>query len=234
MADDQAADDHTTEPSPKQTRKVDVRRFLIVAAVVLAAIAYVLWDDVRDIIKPPEIVPPTIPSDALLSDSQVKVKSGQLDITFTKVGAAITHMTWTNPDDGHTETLISQDEVPNHALVVELPGSEKWADREFSLVGPTVSNDVTQLRFTAESPDGRTALVKTFTIHSDKPLIRLDIRIKAKWMGDKGYRLKISNAVGLPSELGKDDCLISVRANRITDHHRVRRLSGAETWPTEK
>ncbi len=227
-------------PPPRQSPTIEPRRLILIIAIAIGGLAYLFWDDVRDVVKPPEIVEVTVPPDALLESHQVQVKSGRLDITFTRIGAAITHLTWTAPDD-QVETLISQEDVPNRALVVDLPGSNEWSDHEFKFLGKTVDDGITKLRFERNSLDDGLRLVKTFAVHSDKPLIQLDVTIHVNTpdapssarLGKEGYVLHVANAVGTPSELDKDDCLVSVRSNLIVDHHRVRRISGEQDWPTE-
>jgi len=239
-APDSAPDDTTAAKPPRQAPSIEPRRLILIIAIALGGLAYLFWDDVRDIVKPPQIIEAAVPPDALLETNRVHVKAGRLDITFTKIGAAITHLTWTAPD-GHAQTLISQQDVPNRALVVDLPGSSEWSNHEFQFLGKTVRNGVTKLTFRRNSLDDGLRLVKTFAVRSDVPLITLDVAIRvntpgapsAARLGKEGYVLHVANAVGTPSELDNDDCLVSVRANRIVDHHRVRRISGRQDWPTE-
>jgi len=225
---------------PRQSPSIEPRRLILIIAIAVGGLAYLFWDDIRDVVKPPEIVEVSVPPDALLESHQVHVKSGRLHITFTKISAAITHLTWTAPDD-QVETLISQTDVPNRALVVDLPGSNEWSDHEFKFLGKTVDDNITKITFERNSLDDGLRLVKTFAVHSDVPLIELDVTIHVNTpdapssarLGKEGYVLHIANAVAIPSELDKDDCLVSVRSNLIVDHHRVRRMSGRQDWPTE-
>jgi len=234
--------DEADAAPPKPPRRligpdVDVKRLILVIVICLGGLIYFFWDDVRDVIQPPEIVEPSVPADTLDPEHEVEVKSGALDITFTKIGAAITGLTWTNPQDGHVETLISQDGAANQALAVELPEREKSAGGAFKLVSKTEKDGITTIVFSNDDFGDGLELVKTFRIHSDKPLIELGVEINNIPIGDpineRGYSLRISNAVGLPDELSKDDPLISVRSDQIVDHHPVRRVSGARAWPNE-
>ena len=216
---------------------VDVKRLVFVIVICLGGLIYFFWDDVRDVIQPPEIVETSLPADALKPENEVAVKSGALDITFSKIGAAITGLTWTNPQDGYVETLISQEGAANQALAVELPEREKSAGGAFKLASRAEKDGVTAIVFRKDDFGDGLVLVKTFRIHSDKPLIELGVEINNIPTGDpineRGYSLRISNAVGLPDELSKDDPLISVRSDSIVDHHPVRRVSGAREWPNE-
>ena len=233
MADEPGPAAPQTTP-PAGSPAVDIRRLILVIAVCAGGLIYFFWDDVRDVLKPPKIVAPAIPAGALLPENQVNVTSGPLTITFTKVGAAVVNMTWTNPADGHVETLASQD-VPNRAFVVELPGRADVADLQFALVKQDKKDGVTSLQF--ESPDlgDGFRLVNTFDIRSDEPVIHLEVQFKKRSpLLENGFVLKVCDAVGVSSELDKDDGLISVRSDTITDHHKVRRVSGVQDWPTEE
>jgi|GEM_PF-3355734 len=222
------------ETPPAAAPGIDLRRLVLVIAVCVGGLIYFFWDDVRDILKPPEIAAPAIPADALLPENQVDVKAGPLAITFTTVGAAVVNMTWTNPADGHVETLISQDE-PNRAFVVELPGRADFADLPFTLVKQDEKDGVTSLQFASCDLGDGFRLVKTFDIESNAPVIRLEVQFKKRsTLLENGFVLKVCDAVGVPSELDKDDGLISVRSDTITDHHKVRRVSGVQDWPTKE
>jgi len=225
--------------------ELDVRRLLVITAIVVAGLGYFFWDDIRDVITPPTITAPSVPADTFREDKLISVKVGPLDITFSKVAAAITAITWTDPNDpAHHEPLISQDGLPNRALVVELPGRKDWVDREFAVAQKKDADGrITQLTFTYDKFDDGLQLVKTFTFAGEKQLaegmalIQLTIEIKhipaGGWLRKKGYTLRLCNAVGLPDDLDKDDGLVSVRANRITDHHNVRKIRGVQEWPTD-
>ena len=225
----------TGDAAPSPAPQVDVRRLLLVIALIVGGLAYFFWDDVRDVVKRPEIVVRTVPPEPETPDDPVELRRrrGALDVTFTRVGAAVKHLTWTGPD-GHVETLIAQ-EVPNRAFLVELPGSEKWAEHLFDVTDIRRETH-TDVRFERRSEGGSLVLVKTFRIYEDKPVIDLEVRIRNApphdWVRWRPYTFTVCNAAGVPSELGKDDCLISVRANNFIDHHRVRRISGVQDWPS--
>ncbi|MFH1730985.1 MAG: YidC/Oxa1 family membrane protein insertase [Planctomycetota bacterium] len=237
VSEDEAGAPPPKPPWPLVGPDVDVKRLTLIIVICLGGLIYFFWDDVRDVIQPPEIVATSVPADALNPEHEVKVNSGALGVTFSKIGAAITGLTWTNPQDGHAETLISQDGAANRALAVELPGREKSAGGAFKLMSKTERDGITAIVFRNDDFGDGLVLAKTFRIHSDKPLIELDVEINDVPMGDpineRGYGLRISNAVGLPEELSKDDPLISVRSDQIVDHHPVRRVSGTRGWPNE-
>ena len=253
MADDADPAENPESPAPPTSRApetpakglasfvgpdVDVKRLIFVVLLCAGGVVYFFWDDVRDVIKPPEIVAPAVSADALATENEIQVKSGALDIAFNKAGAAITSLTWTHPREGYSENLVSQDGgVPNRALAVELPGRETSSGAPFTLAGKDKKDGVTTLVFQSGDLGDGIRMTKTFRVHSDKPLIDLDVKIAgipdADAIDDTGYRLRISNAVGLPDDLSKDDPLISVRSDSIVDHHRVRRLTGLRAWPNE-
>jgi len=238
----------TDGATPEASRGIDVRRLLLLVAIIVGGVVYVFWDDVRDVLRPPDIVPAREVPAAAREENLVRVRSGPLEVTFTRIGAAITHMTWTDPADGHVETLVSQKGVPNRALLVELPGREGATDRPFRLVAePRERREgaerFTEVRFVQKGFDDGLEVRKVFRVYGadrppDQAPIELEVALRGVPLGDplheQGYTLRIANAVGDPSELGKDDGLISVRSDGITDHHRVRRVSGRETWPTEE
>ncbi len=217
---------------------VDVKRMLIVTLLCVAGVVYFFWEDVRDIIKPPKIIKQTVSAGLSDARNDITIKAGALDITFTPAGGSIKHLTWTNANDGYVETLVSQKGgVPNQALVVNLPGHENAADALFTLASRTDGGGTTTLIFKSGDLGKGVRMTKTFKIRSDKPLIELTVHITGIPAGDaineKGYALRISNAVGVPDDLSKDDPLISVRAKKNVDHHPVRRVSGAREWPNE-
>ena len=217
---------------------VDVKRLLIVTLLCVAGVVYFFWDDVRDVIKPPTIKAPAALAGVADAKNDVTVKAGTLDITFSKIGAVIKLLTWTHPKEEYTETLISQEGgVPNQAFVVDLPGREGAATALFTLASQAEKDGITTLVFGSGDLGDRVSMTKTFRIRADKPLIELTVTISNIRDDDPinsdGYRLRISNAVGLPDELSKDDPLVSVRSDNIVDHHRVRRMSGGHAWPSE-
>lgn len=220
---------------PGAAPRVDIRRLLLVIAVSVGALVYFAWDDVRDVVKPPKIIAPVEPSDAFLKANEIKSgRCGALDVTFTKIGAAVTGMTWTAPD-GHVETLIGQEGVANRAFVVEMPGRERWADHEFRLISRTDENGRAVFRFEQRTDDGL-RLAKTFVVHPDRPVVDLIVEMTnippGDWVTQKGWTLRVTNAVGNVPDLSRSDPLISVCSDGITDHHRVRRVSGVQEWPT--
>ncbi len=216
---------------------VDIRRLILVALVCIGGVAYVFWEDVRDIVKSPEIVEPVALAEAFEAENEVAVTAGALDITFNKAGAAITGLAWSHPSEGYTEQLVSQEGLPNRALVVELPDREAVAHGLFSLESNKLEGGVRTLVFKKDDFDDKLVITKTFRIHTGTPMIELVVEITGIPIGDamgrEGYRLLISNAVGLPDELDKDDPLVTVRSDRIADHHPVRRVSGERQWPNE-
>ena len=219
---------------------VDVKRMVIVTLLCVAGVVYFFWDDVRDVIKPPTIIEQVVPDGLRDENNDIKVKAGALDITFSKVGAAIKHLTWTNTDNEHIETLVSQEGgVANRALVVTLPGhGGAAADAIFTLASRAEKDGITTLEFENKNLGKGVRMKKTFKIYPDTPVIDLTVEItgmgKDDPISEDGYTLRISNAVGLPDDLSKDDPLISVRSDKLIDYHRVRRLSGnAREWPDE-
>jgi YidC/Oxa1 family membrane protein insertase len=257
-----AAPDSPDESAAPSGARLDVRRLIAVIALCVGGVAYFFWDDIRDVVKPPvivglgrpvaelrqthpdliknhpEVLQLPVPDAALTDDAQfeleVQRRDGTLGVTFTRVGAAVTRIVWRKKGDEHVETLVGQEEVPNRAFVVELPGSEDWSTQEFRVVEKTAHKVV----FSRTADGGRLTLTKTFTLRSDRPVIDLEVNIESlepsDWVLDKGYDLIVSNSVGEPPEHDKDECTISVRSNHVTDHHAVRRLSGARAWPSKE
>ncbi|MFO7900862.1 MAG: YidC/Oxa1 family insertase periplasmic-domain containing protein [Planctomycetota bacterium] len=238
---------------------VDLRRLVITVALIVGGLGYFFWDEIRDVVKPPQITPRSAPADPDLPENDVAVRYGQLDVTFTPTGAAVKKLTWTAPDDDHTETLVaptyeSEGETHrNRAFAVRLPGSDEWAERAYA-VGPV--EDVTidggdgppvrarSIVFRRQSDNGGITLVKQFLVRRDEPLIELLLKIEINrdgadhWLRhpEKGgaYTLTVCNAVGVPSDLGRGDPQIAVRADNVVQHHEVRRLSGTERWPGDE
>jgi len=229
-------------PGPPTAPGLDVRRLLLFIAVIVIGLAYFVWDDVRDVLKPPEKVPQTVPDDVFLPANEEKIENrGPLEVTFSKIGAAVTHLGWIGPD-GHREPLVSQEsqtKKSNRAFVVKLPGSdhEQSMNREFRLAERKETPQWTELRFEQAPFDDGLAVVKTFRVYCDKPVMDLTVELNhiplRGWLAEKGYWLRVSNAVGNLEDVQKDDGLITVRYNNLTDHRPVRRISGTEDWPTE-
>ncbi len=240
------------EPQPGSTARrppVDVRRLITVLAVIAGGLAYFFWDDIRDVLGPAKIIECAVPKEALLAANEIRVPSGPgypMDITFTRIGGAITRLTWTAPG-GHVEELVSQDKVANRALLVTLAGREKDGEEAFTVEGPIDAVDERglawkEVRFVKERP-GQPRVEKTFRIYSaDRPVnvapIELLVKVEDIPEDDpvrkKGYTLLIANAFGVPSDLGKDDGQITVRSDNVAGHRAVRRISGVEEWPTEE
>lgn len=232
MTDDSLPD--KTEPHGAGT---DPKRLLLIGIVLIGGLAYLFWNDVRDVIKPPKILPPKpLATDVLAEQNRTVVEAGALSVAFSRVGGAIASITWRAPD-GRVEPILSQEGVPNHAFVVELPGSEDWVGSRFDLLEQTADGGVTRVVFARQSAGSGLRMTKTYAVRHDAPLIDLTVKLDgvppADWVRDRGWALAVANAVGNPEDLGIDDAQIAVRADRITDIHPVRRISGTGTWPTE-
>ena len=248
------ADQRDSGPSGPQ---IDIRRLIVTVAIIVLGLGYFFWDQVRDVVSPPTIAPRSAPVDPQMDADVVRVEHGQFDVTFTPLGAAIKELKWVSPEDGHTETLIAPtyestgETHHNRGLLVTLPDSEEWAEQPYELVGDSVETidvegepvEVRGLSFRRES-DG-IALTKTFVVRGDKPLIILSVDIENvgaslavdAWeaLSEAGaYTLTVSNAVGVPADLGRGDCQVAVRADNIVRHHEVRRLSGVRRWPGDE
>jgi YidC/Oxa1 family membrane protein insertase len=233
----------TTDSDEHVGPQIDIRRLIIVILVCVGGLVYFFWDDVRDIVTPPDIVEQSIPADMLRPEHEVKVKAGPLDVTFSRIGAAVTGMTWTHPDGGHVEPLISQEEVPNRAFVISLPGSTTWSEGEFTDTRKlNEDGSVAELAFTKNSADDGLTLIKTFIFQKDTPYFTLKTQFRVNRadapsvarLRQDGYTLHLSNAVGDPSETDEEDPLVSMRYTRFVGHKEVRRVSGEEEWPTEE
>ncbi len=222
--------------------QLDVKRLIFVGLICLGGLIYFFWDGVRDIIRPPQIIEQSIPAGTLRPEHEIKVNSGPLEVTFSRIGGCVTGMTWTHPEDGHVEPLIVQNAVPNRAFVIELPGDTAWSEGEFA-ESRTLADDgsLTELTFTRNTTDDGLTLVKTFVFSPDRPWFTLRAQFRVNRadapsvarLRQDGYSLHLANAVGDPEETDKDDPMLSLRYNRLTDHHPVRRLSGEREWPEE-
>lgn len=216
---------------------IDPKRLLLVGTVLIGGLAYLFWNDVRDVIKPPKILPPKpLAADMLAEQNRIVVQAGALTVVFSRVGGAVTGITWNAPD-GRVEPILAQAGVPNPALVVELPGSEDWVSSRFDVVEQLASGGATKVVFARQSARSDLRVTKTYVVHHGAPLIDLTVKLDgippADWARDRGWTLAVSNAVGNPNELGSDDAQIAIRADCITNIHPVRRISGAWGWPGE-
>jgi YidC/Oxa1 family membrane protein insertase len=258
------------------TQPLDIRRLLMILVIAVGGLVYFFWDDVRDVVSPPDILPAEsnyektvdafepVGSDARLDQNLVSLSvegdtpgtlgEWVLECTFTKIGGAVTHLTWRKkgqPAEKAEPIVVQDGDLPNRAFLLRLRGSARPVDAEYELTEKRTDADGAHIRvFRCRYGGGGSPLevVKRFRIRTDVPVIELQISIDnipdGDWLLDPsldddgdpvgGYRLVLANAVGRPSEMDAEDGQITVRADNIATHHAVRRISGTQDWPGEE